>query len=55
MDPKPCTCATLEPNNKMGLKQFKSDAFEVLLVLVHAKRCTCATLEAKQENKLITS
>ena len=39
----------------MGLKQVKSDPFEVLLVLVHAIRCTCVTLEAKQENGLKTS
>ena len=40
---------------KKGLKQVKSDAFEALLVIVHAKRCTWALLEAKQENKLKTS
>ena len=36
MDPKPCTFATLEANKKMALKQVKSDAFEVLLVLLDA-------------------
>ena len=39
----------------MGLKTVKSDAFDVLLVLVHVKWCTCATLVAKQQNGLKTS
>ena len=55
VDAKPWTCATLVQKNKMGLKQVKSDAFDILLVLVHIKRCTCATLVAKQQNGLKTS
>ena len=33
----------------MGLKQVKSDAFDVLLVSLHVKRCTCATLVANNK------
>ena len=43
------------PNKKMGLKQVKSDAFELHLVLMDAKAWTCATLEANHESRLKTS
>ena len=39
----------------MGLKQVKSEGFEVIVVLMDAKACTYATIEAKQENGLKTS
>ena len=43
------------PNKKIGLKQVKSEGFEVLLVLMDAKARTWAKLEANQENGLKTS
>ena len=43
------------PNKKMSLKQVKSDAFEVHMLLMDVKSCICATLEAKQESGPKTS